>query len=635
MNKIINKNYHYALLDTQVNQIISAGFNSKSKNVVRNSLIDFLLLGNFSEEGENSIEKNTLSELMNYYGFKLLASKSSFKSLIQKGLYQPMKVSSAVKGKWKNEIELSEAETEKVFDNNPQSHKEAGFEKGWPSRFDTWFKIAKELGFVWYWPNEEIKFSESGKMLLDKEKPENELMVFANAFAKYQRQNPFRRVLNKNVPLILLIQTIKLLDNDPAYNGTGISRLEIPLLLCWQNDNAESLYREIKKLRKKHGYSPSNEVILDICYELLNETKRDDNSILGDYPDDFIRKMRLTGLFSLRGGGRFIDINTKEIATVNYILKNYISYPTFEAEKDYFNYIGKVDTNLIVTLSVYETPVRTTKAELEKWVNHYAWESIKTEMLNLAQKKSSEDDILRVIEQPLRLEFLTSNDEQASLKDEYKSADKILKVRKYLKSENEDLIKSGTSNIFAYESGSLSANQFYGAKNISQAKLGKLLFIPELSKTDDNFKMSGPSPLRNMTDFVMQKVVKNSPTYSNLQSAFETFNKDFKEESSKDGFSLNELTNDINKNVAEWGINFGLDINTITADNIIKNLVSHYVEDKQLNDQRVPINFFGQGLQRHLIYTLIRVGAKYIDKKQDKKKEFSPNTILHTFSDFC
>ena len=79
-----------------------------------------------------------------------------------------MKVSSAVKDKWKNEIELSETETKKVFSDNPQSHKEAGFEKGWPSRFDTWFKIAKELGFVWYWQNEEIKFPESGKMLLDK-----------------------------------------------------------------------------------------------------------------------------------------------------------------------------------------------------------------------------------------------------------------------------------------------------------------------------------------------------------------------------------------------------------------------------------------------------------------------------------
>jgi len=69
-------------------------------------------------------------------------------------------------------------------------------------------------------------------MLLIKEKPENELMVFANAFAKYQRNNPFRRVLNTNVPLILLIQTIKLLNNDPKYKGAGISRLEIPLLLC-------------------------------------------------------------------------------------------------------------------------------------------------------------------------------------------------------------------------------------------------------------------------------------------------------------------------------------------------------------------------------------------------------------------
>jgi len=330
------------------------------------------------------------------------------KALIQKGLYQPMKISSAVKDKWKNEVELNKTETEKVFSDNPQSHKEAGFEKGWPSRFDTWFKIAKELGFVWYWPNEKIKLSESGKMLLEKEKPENELMVFANAFAKYQRQNPFRRVLNKNVPLILLIQTIKLLNNDPEYKGAGISRLEIPLLLCWKNDDAESLYREIKKLRKKYGYSPSNEVILELCYKLLNETKRDDNSILGDYPDDFIRKMRLTGLLSLRGGGRFIDMNTKETVTVDYILKNYISYKEFITEKEFFEYIGGVDRDLIATLSVFKAPTKTTKAELEKWVNRYAWESIKSELLNLAQKKSSNDDILKIIEQPLRLEFLTS-----------------------------------------------------------------------------------------------------------------------------------------------------------------------------------------------------------------------------------
>jgi hypothetical protein len=112
---------------------------------------------------------------------------------------------------------------------------------------------------------EKIVFSESGKMLLDKEKPENELMVFANAFAKYQRDNPFRRVLNKNIPLVLLLKTIRLLNN----NNIGISKKEIPLFLCWRNDIAESLYVEIKKIRKKYGFSPSNEIILETCYKML------------------------------------------------------------------------------------------------------------------------------------------------------------------------------------------------------------------------------------------------------------------------------------------------------------------------------------------------------------------------------
>jgi len=233
----------------------------------------------------------------------------------------------------------------------------------------------------------------------------------------------------------------------------------------------------------------------------------------------------------------------------------------------------------------------------------------------------------------IELEFKTTIDEQNNLKDEYKSNDNLLKVRRYFKSENSDLVKAGQSNIYAYESNVLSNNLFYGAKNISQAKLGKILYIPELSRTDDNFKMTGPSPLRDMIDFVMQKVVKNSQIFLNLQTAFDVFNKDFKEESSKDGFSLNELTKDINENIEEWGINFGLNINNITADNIMKNLVSHYIEDKQLNGQQIPLNCFGQGLQRHLIYTLIKVGAKYVDKKSENKKEFSPDLTIVLFEE--
>jgi len=74
----MTKKYYYALFDNQICQVVSMGFNKTTKNLVRKHLINFLLLGNLSEEGENSIKNNTLSELMNYYGFKLLKSESSF-----------------------------------------------------------------------------------------------------------------------------------------------------------------------------------------------------------------------------------------------------------------------------------------------------------------------------------------------------------------------------------------------------------------------------------------------------------------------------------------------------------------------------------------------------------------------------
>jgi len=80
MQKDMTKKCYYSLFDNQTNRIVSTGFNETSRDIVRKCLINFLLLGNFSEEGEDSIKNNTLSELMNYYGFNLLKSESSFKN---------------------------------------------------------------------------------------------------------------------------------------------------------------------------------------------------------------------------------------------------------------------------------------------------------------------------------------------------------------------------------------------------------------------------------------------------------------------------------------------------------------------------------------------------------------------------
>lgn len=351
--------------------------------------------------------------------------------LIKYGLYRPMKISNVIKEKWSSskkgefsETLLTNAEVAEILENNPQHHKEAGFDKGWASRFATYFDFAKELGFVYYWTDEKIEFSEIGiklansiqveildeTILVSEPHPEFEQQAFLQALAKYQRNSPFIRVLNDNVPLLLLLQVIKKLNEDEEYNGAGISKLEIPLILYWKDNDAKALYQRIKKLRKEYGYTPSWEIVTEICRDEImkgTDVERDDKSIMVDYPDEFIRKMRLTGLISLRGAGRFIDINKNEIEKVDYVLENYSTYPTFEDEKTYFDYMAETDENLI-SLEAKTLSIDENDELLLKWIELYPWNTIKSELKGLAKRSNSSDQVLKLLSHPIRLEFLTS-----------------------------------------------------------------------------------------------------------------------------------------------------------------------------------------------------------------------------------
>jgi predicted ATP-dependent endonuclease of OLD family len=233
----------------------------------------------------------------------------------------------------------------------------------------------------------------------------------------------------------------------------------------------------------------------------------------------------------------------------------------------------------------------------------------------------------------VELHFLTTDEEQENLRTEYQSGDKILRVRRYFHSDNKELVQSNQSNIYGYEGGKLSQNLFYGAKNVSQAKLGDVIFIPAVSKTDETLKLSGPSPLRDMLNFVMKRAVADSPSYLTLATAFETFNNAFREEASKDGFSVNDLVGDINKEIETWKVRFNIDINAIKPEEIVKGLLTHWIEDERLDNSKLSVSSFGQGLQRHLIYTLIRLASKYQSRPALKKKEFRPDFLLILFEE--
>jgi len=233
----------------------------------------------------------------------------------------------------------------------------------------------------------------------------------------------------------------------------------------------------------------------------------------------------------------------------------------------------------------------------------------------------------------IEISYRTTEEEQETLKAEYRSADNLLRVRRYFQSDNRDLVKAGQSNIYGHEHGKLSASLFYGAKNVSQAKLGTVLHIPEVGRSDDALKLSGPSPFRDMVNFVMKRAVLDSRSFRDLEAAFATFNEQFKEEASADGFSVSNLVEEINRELAYWKIRFGVDVNPLRPEDIVKTLLPHYIEDESLEGKRVSIGSYGQGLQRHLIYTLIRLSARFVEPRAEKKKEFAPDFTLILFEE--
>ena len=70
-------------------------------------------------------------------------------SLIKEKLYKPMYIGRTprLKSILTEERDFTDSEVSEIIQNSPQNHKEAGFEKGWPSRFDTCINYLWSLDF--------------------------------------------------------------------------------------------------------------------------------------------------------------------------------------------------------------------------------------------------------------------------------------------------------------------------------------------------------------------------------------------------------------------------------------------------------------------------------------------------------
>ncbi|MCX8035731.1 MAG: AAA family ATPase [Candidatus Sumerlaeia bacterium] len=221
-----------------------------------------------------------------------------------------------------------------------------------------------------------------------------------------------------------------------------------------------------------------------------------------------------------------------------------------------------------------------------------------------------------------------SNEEAPTLPEKYLLKPNLLRIRGWFCPA--DKAKQG---VFAYEGNSLSQTPFHGAKNVGEGKLGNVIYIPAISRLEEHTKLTGPSALRDLINDILKPIVKSSSAFNNLTNAFAKFSQTIKAEATSDNRSLSDLEARINNELKDWEVSFNLGINPPQVEDIIKNLIRHTLTDSALNAEMNP-EAFGHGLQRHLIFTLIRIPAGYAaPKPEPKKKEFSPEMELLLFEE--
>lgn len=325
-----------------------------------------------------------------------------------------------------------------LLENTITAHKDRGWKGGWESRIHTQFNFLNELGFVRVVKGEKIVISKNGKLMIheysngypieDSYDESFEQSAFLNAFSKYQVNNPYRSNTIEVNFFPLVLNVINYLDEK--YQRPGISKQDLPFIITWGNDDYQILAEYIYQFRNKFSYSTSDELVYEYAMNLLDDSTPNDtiapatkafieqkkrdykfDKIISETPDEVIRKLRLTMLISLRGAGRFIDINKNELAKIKHVLATYSSNIEFDDDvQKYLEYMGEIDNSLMFVSDAPESQEAKDAKEvtIEKWAKEYDWTFLKEEMVNSVEKRPSSHLILKYVKETARLEFLSA-----------------------------------------------------------------------------------------------------------------------------------------------------------------------------------------------------------------------------------
>lgn len=174
----------------------------------------------------------------------------------------------------------------------------------------------------------------------------------------------------------------------------------------------------------------------------------------------------------------------------------------------------------------------------------------------------------------------------------------------------------------------LESTNFLGVKNVAKGSLGDVFFIPSIKKAADELSPKSNSLFGQLYSRVISKIAETDENYKEakrqIRELSKVLNKTTEDEQPNPNRpqELSLLENLLDEELKSWNSKIDIQIEPPNVDEIFKLGASVWIDD----GVRTDIERKGHGLQRALIFALIRAWAKTL--KEENKVDSSGDTTV-------
>lgn len=182
---------------------------------------------------------------------------------------------------------------------------------------------------------------------------------------------------------------------------------------------------------------------------------------------------------------------------------------------------------------------------------------------------------------------------------------------------------------FSYD---LEAGPFLGVKNVAKGIFGDVYFVPSVKKAEDDLSTKGRSVFNSLYERVINKMSEQNQEFREakekivkLMRIFNKMNEDGTENIARP-IELSSFEESINIEIENWNATIDVDIIPPDINDIFKVGTKVWVND----GIRTDVGRKGQGLQRALIFALVRSLAKLM--RQEREEADGAESAAQDFS---